>query len=73
MKPKQFADKIKENMNSNGTLKSLFANQLLPKFEEHELNGLIKSIEKELNNRQENKINELKAELEKYGFNVTKK
>jgi hypothetical protein len=65
--------KFRENQNNNGTLKSLFAGQLLGKFETRELDGLIKSIEKEKARREESEIQKLKELLESKGFEVTKK
>ncbi len=71
--PKILVAKIRENQNSNGTLKATFANQFLSKFEESELSGLSTSIEKELVKRSEARAQEMKKELEALGYEVRKK
>ena len=71
--PKIFVEKIRENQNNNGTLKSLFAGQFLGKFEEHELLGMSASIDKELAKRSEARAEEMKKELEAMGYEVKKK
>lgn len=71
--PKAFVEKVRENLNNNGTMKSLFSGQFLGKFEEHELTGIKKSIEKELARRKEARADQLKAELESLGYEVRKK
>lgn len=71
--PKVFVEKIRENQNNNGTLKSLFAGQFLGKFEEQELLGLSKSIEKELTKRTEARAEAMVKELKALGYEVKKK
>ena len=71
--PKNFVEKIRENLNNNGTMKSLFSGQFLGKFEEHELNGIKKSIDKELAGRKEARAEAMKQELEALGYEVRKK
>ena len=71
--PKAFVEKVRENLNNNGTMKSLFSGQFLGKFHEHELDGIKKSIDKELARRKEARADALKAELESMGYEVKKK
>jgi len=71
--PSLIVAKFRENQNNNATLKSLFAGQLFGKFETRELEGMIKSIQKEIARREESEIQELKRILESKGFEVTKK
>lgn len=71
--PSLIVAKIRENQNNNATIKSLFAKQFFGKFEVYELEALIKSIEKEIERREEEEIEKLKSLLESKGFEVTKK
>ena len=64
--------KIRENQNNNKTLKSLFAAHFLGKFTTEELEGMKKSIEKILESRQQEIINEKIDYLESLGFKVSK-
>lgn len=71
--PGMLVKKLRENMNNNGTLRSLFASQFLGKLEAHELNGLAKNIGKELKNREQAEVDKLKKQLEGLGYSVSKK
>ncbi len=71
--PTVLVKKFRENMNNNGTLKSLFSSQLLPKFEMSELQGMIKSIEREIESRKEAEVEVLRRKLEEMGYEVHKK
>jgi hypothetical protein len=72
MKPKAVVDYLRSNQNNNKTLKSLFASQFLGKFSEDELNGLIKSIDKEITSRQQSAVDEKIAYLQSLGYKVEK-
>ena len=67
------AKKLRENMNNNGTLKSLFATQFLSKMEINELQGLMKNIEVEFDRRKEEEIEILRIQLDEMGYNIVKK
>lgn len=71
--PSVIVRKLRENMNNNGTLRSLFASQVLGKLELHELNGLVTNINRELENRKEAEVAKLRKQLEDMGYEVTKK
>jgi uncharacterized protein YdcH (DUF465 family) len=71
--PSVLVKKIRENMNNNGTLKALFASQFLSKFEMNELDGMVKSIEKQKMKRKEQEVDNLKKQLEEMGYEVVKK
>lgn len=71
--PSVLVGKIRENQNNNKTLKSLFAGQFLGKFDAEELNGLHRSIEKELEKRQQKELDAKIKELESMGFEVKPK
>jgi hypothetical protein len=71
--PGKLVTKIRENQNKNGTIKALFANQFLSKFTLKELEGIVKSCEKEIKKREEEKVNELTRFLEQKGYEVKKK
>jgi hypothetical protein len=70
--PTLLVNKIRENQNNNGTLKSLFAKQFLGKFSTKELEGFIRSVEKEIHSREMEKVDEMRATLEKLGYKVEK-
>lgn len=53
-------------------MKSLFASQFLGKFSEQELSGLKKSIEKEINARQQSVVDEKITFLQSLGYKVEK-
>ncbi|MCH1534467.1 MAG: hypothetical protein L7S65_05895 [Schleiferiaceae bacterium] len=72
MKPKGVVDYIRANQNNNKTLKSLFASQFLGKFSEEELQGMRKSIEKEIKTRQQSVVDEKIAFLQSLGYKVEK-
>ncbi len=72
MKPKGVVDYIRANQNNNKTLKSLFASQFLGKFSEEELVGMSRSIEKEINTRQQSVVDEKIAFLQSLGYKVEK-
>jgi hypothetical protein len=70
--PSVLVAKLRENQNNNKTLKSLFASQFLGKFSNEELDGLKKSIENEIERREEGVIAEHINFLLEKGFTVTK-
>jgi hypothetical protein len=72
MTPGQLVAHFRENQNNNKTLKSLFASQFLGKFSSEELEGLIKSISKELARREEAVVQERIDYLTSLGYNVSK-
>lgn len=71
--PGALAKKMRENMNKNGSLRSLFRGQLFGKFSTEELEGLKKSIDKEIAAKQQAEVDALKNQLEAMGYTVTKK
>lgn len=71
--PGVLVSKIRENQNNNKTLKSLFAVQFLGKFSVSELEGLHKSINKELDRRQQAIIDEKIDYLKSLGYKVSLK
>lgn len=72
MKPKAVVEYIRENQNNNKTLKSLFASQFLGKFTAEELEGLMISIEREIDNRKQAVIDEKIQFLQSMGYSVAK-
>ncbi len=70
--PLQIVNKIRENQNNNKSLKSLFAGQLLGKFSQEELNGLVKSINKHMEQRKQQEVDTHIAYLKSLGYKVTK-
>ncbi len=72
MKPKAVVEYIRENQNNNKTLKSLFATQFLGKFTAEELEGLVISIEREIDNRKQAVIDEKIQFLQSMGYSVAK-
>jgi hypothetical protein len=70
--PGVLVTKIRENQNNNKTLKSLFATHFLGKFSEEELEGLQKSIAKELEGRRQAVIDEKIQFLTSLGYSVFK-
>ena len=71
--PSAVVAKLRDNMNNNGTLKSLYASQLLGKLSVKELNGISLSCKKEIARREEEKVEEMRATLERLGYHVEKK
>jgi hypothetical protein len=71
--PTDIVNKLRENQNNNGSLKSLFASQFLGKLSDLELKGLKKNIEKEEFNRRAAEVESMKSTLEKLGYDVKKK
>ena len=69
--PGVLVNKIRENQNNNKTLKSLFSSQFLGKFAAEELEGLKKSIDKELERRQQAIVNEKIDYLKSLGYKVS--
>ncbi len=63
---------IRENQNKNKTLKAIFATHFLGKFTNEELEGLEKSIQKEISKRQTAIVEEKITFLESLGFKVSK-
>ncbi len=70
--PGVLVSKIRENQNNNKTLKSLFSSQFLGKFSVNELEGIKKSINKELDRRQQAIIDEKIDYLKSMGYKVSK-
>lgn len=70
--PSVLIAKFRENQNNNKTLKAAFSNQFLTKFTTEELEGLNKSINKELETRQQEIIDEKIAFLTSMGYSVSK-
>lgn len=64
---------LRENQNSNKTLKAQFSNQFFPKFNYDELSGLQKSIEKIQKQRAKGIIKEEIEFLKKHGYKVSTK
>ncbi|KAB2809893.1 hypothetical protein [Phaeocystidibacter luteus] len=71
--PLQIVGKIRENQNTNKTLKSLFAGQFLGKFSTDELNGLKKSIDKIIDKQKQAEVDEHIDYLKSLGYKVSKK
>lgn len=71
--PLQIVQKIREHQNNNKTLKSLFASQFLGKFSNAELNGLKKSIDKQIDRQKKQEVNEHIEYLKSLGYKVSKK
>jgi hypothetical protein len=70
--PSVLIAKIRENQNNNKTLKAIFANQFLTKFTNEELEGLKKSIQTEIEKREDAIIQEKIDFLTSKGFQVSK-
>ncbi|NVK28539.1 MAG: hypothetical protein HWE14_10875 [Flavobacteriia bacterium] len=70
--PLQIVGKIRENQNTNKTLKSLFAGQFLGKFSTDELNGLKKSIDKIIDKQKQAEVDEHIDYLKSLGYKVSK-
>lgn len=64
---------LRENQNSNKTLKAQFSNQVFPKLSYEELSGLQASIDKEQKRRAKSIIKEEIEFLKKHGYKVTSK
>ena len=71
--PGVLAKKLRDNMNNNGTMKSLFASQFLSKMEIHELQGMMKNIEFEFERRKDEEIERRRRQLGEMGYNIVKK
>ncbi|WP_417591440.1 hypothetical protein [Owenweeksia hongkongensis] len=63
---------LRENQNSNKTLKALFSSQFLGKLSMEELEGLQKGINKEMKKREGKVIQEKIEFLKKHGYKVDK-
>lgn len=72
MTPSQLVQHFRENQNGNKTLKMVFRNQFLGKFELEELEGLIISCEKEIAKRAQAEIDARIQWLESQGYTVSK-
>ena len=72
MTPGQLVAHFRENQNNNKTLKSLFASQFLGKFSAEELEGMTKSISKELASREAAVVQDRIDYLTSLGYNVSK-
>ena len=72
MTPGQLVAHFRENQNNNKTLKSLFASQFLGKFSAEELEGMTKSISKELARREAAVVQDRIDYLTSLGYNVSK-
>ncbi len=64
--------KFRENQNNNKTFKSIFATHFLGKFETEELEGMMKSINRELDSRKQSIIDEKIEFLKAHGYNISK-
>ena len=72
MTPRKAVDYIRDNQNNNKTLKSLFATQFLGKFDSQELEGMAKSISKEMGKREQKTLQDKINYLEANGYNVSR-
>ncbi|MEY4460731.1 MAG: hypothetical protein RL429_720 [Bacteroidota bacterium] len=72
MTPSQLVQHFRENQNGNKTLKTVFRNQFLGKFDVEELEGLIISCEKEIAKRSQAEIDARIQWLEAQGYTVSK-
>ncbi|MEK9830181.1 MAG: hypothetical protein VW420_05070 [Schleiferiaceae bacterium] len=72
MTPSQLVAHLRENQNNNKTLKCLFASQVLGNLSPEELEGLAKSISKELSRREQAVVQERIDYLTGLGYNVSK-
>ena len=72
MTPGKLVAHFRENKNNNKTLKSLFASQFLGKFSAEELEGMTKSISKELARREAAVVQDRIDYLTSLGYNVSK-
>jgi hypothetical protein len=70
--PSVLVAKLRENMNTNGTLKAQFKNHFLGKLSEQELNGIKKGLDEEIENRKQQVVNEKIRFLEEMGYRVSK-
>lgn len=70
--PKVLINTLRENQNSNKTLKALFSSQFLGKLRMDELEGLQKGINKEMKKREGKVIQEKIEFLKKHGYKVNK-
>tara|TARA_R110000850_G_scaffold17861_1_gene54311 strand:- start:44 stop:277 length:234 start_codon:yes stop_codon:yes gene_type:complete len=70
--PKVLINTLRENQNSNKTLKALFSSQFLGKLSMEELEGLQKGINKEMKKREGKVIQEKIDFLKKHGYKVNK-
>ena len=70
--PKVLINTLRENQNSNKTLKALFSSQFLGKLSTEELEGLQKGINKEMKKREGKVIQEKIEFLKKHGYQVNK-
>lgn len=70
--PGVFLSYLRENQNSNKSLKAIFTNQFFTRMELEELEGMKKAIDKEIDRRSKEVIDERIAFLEKHGYKVQK-
>ena len=70
--PSVLVAKIRENQNNNKKLKTMFATQFLGKFDLEELEGLKKSIDKEIEGREQDVIKQQIEFLKSKGYYITK-
>ncbi len=70
--PKVLINILRENQNSNKTLKALFSSQFLGKLTMDELEGIQKGINKEMKKREGKVIQEKIEFLKKHGYKVNK-
>lgn len=70
--PSVLVAELRQNMNSNGTLKAQFRNHFLSKLTDEELQGFVKGIEKEIQNRKQAIVDEKIKFLEEMGYTVSK-
>jgi hypothetical protein len=72
MTPGVFLAYLRENQNNNKTLKAIFTNQFLTRMSMEELEGFKKGINKEINRRSKEVIDDRIAFLEQHGYKVQK-
>lgn len=70
--PVILANAIRENLNAKGTFKAQFKTHFLAKFDEHELAGMKKGIEQEIDSRKQAVVEEKIHFLEEMGYKVSK-
>ncbi|MEQ9262029.1 MAG: hypothetical protein RLP14_02595 [Owenweeksia sp.] len=71
--PAVIANAMKDNFTNRGRLSSLYASQLLSKFNEEQLAGLKENIDQELESREKQVVHEHIDWLKEHGFKVSKK
>ena len=72
MTPGVFLSYLRENQNNNKTLKAIFTNQFLTRMSIEELEGFKKAIDKEIERRSKEVIDERIEFLKNHGYKVNK-